>query len=254
MFIHVPRCCIIVCRECGIGLVKARLKTHIDAHHKHLPVTVRKAVVEAARDIEDLAESEEDVVYPAPESEPVPGLAVRRDGWMCTASKADGSSCGWVFQQVKDMQKHCRKHHQRVSTRKRGRVRLGHNEGEADPMWVGGVCYQKFNRAGRLGRLFPVNATANREQAGEEGEEEGEAEDVAIKQRLEASFRETAKMLEEADREANARIEPDNNRYVTHAWLNRVGWARHLAGLDRDWLSAQIQRPKKSEKALARVC
>lgn len=96
--------------------------------------------MEAARDIDELAEDEEEVEYPTPESEPVPGLAVRRDGWMCAASTADGLLCRCVLQHVKDMQKHCRKHHQWTNPRKRGRVPPGQRV-EADPMWVGGVCY-----------------------------------------------------------------------------------------------------------------
>lgn len=91
IFILVPRCRIAVCRECSTGLVKARFKTHFNSHNKDLSVATRKAVVEAAKDIEELAEGEEDIVYPVPESEPVPGLAVRRDGWICTACTADGS-------------------------------------------------------------------------------------------------------------------------------------------------------------------
>lgn len=88
IFILVPRCRLAVCSECSIQLVKARFKTHLNAHHKHLSVATRKAVVKAAKDMEELAEGEEDiVVYPAPESEPVPGSAVRRDGRICTASK-----------------------------------------------------------------------------------------------------------------------------------------------------------------------
>ena len=92
IFILVPRCRLAVCRECSIGLVKARFKTHLNAHHKYLSVATRKAVVKAAKDIEELAEGEEDIVYPAPESGPVPGLAVRRDGWICTASTIATSS------------------------------------------------------------------------------------------------------------------------------------------------------------------
>lgn len=85
-------------------------------------------------------------------------------------------------------------------------------------------------------------------------DDEGVEEDRSTKRRLEAAFRETTTALDKADKDANARIEPDSNRYVTHAWLNRTGWARHLGCLDRGWLLGLIQKPKSNEKALARVC
>jgi hypothetical protein len=61
-------------------------------------------------------------------------------------------------------------------------------------------------------------------------------------------------VLDEVNKKANARIEPDHNRYVTHAWLNWTGWARHLGGLDREWLLELIQKPRRNEKALSKVC
>ena len=60
--ILVPRCRLAVCRECSIGLVKACFKTHLNAHHKCLSVATHKAVVKAAKDIEELAEGKEDIV------------------------------------------------------------------------------------------------------------------------------------------------------------------------------------------------
>jgi hypothetical protein len=61
-------------------------------------------------------------------------------------------------------------------------------------------------------------------------------------------------MLDEVDKKANAWIEPDHDRHVTHAWLNRTRWARHLGGLDREWLFELIQKPRRNEKALSKLC
>ena len=61
-------------------------------------------------------------------------------------------------------------------------------------------------------------------------------------------------MLDEVDSRVNAWIEPDENWYVTYAWLNRTGWARHLANLDCEWLLELIQKPRRNEKALSEVC
>jgi hypothetical protein len=44
------------------------------------------------------------------------------------------------------------------------------------------------------------------------------------------------------------------NRFEANPWLNRVGWAKHLAGLDREWLAETVRKPEKPERALDKVC
>lgn len=246
LFVSVPQYRIMVCKECSVGIVKAHIATHLDTKHAYLTSSTRKDITQAVELIGEVAEGEGEVVYPESASEPIAHIEVWRDGFKCTATRLDGTPCKYIRRTLQDIQSHCRTEHGWVNRRKRGRAPKG-TQVEANKMWIEGVCCQKFAHAGRLGRLFEVKETNAVVQ-------EGEEEDVRVRQRLETTFGETTAMLAEADREAHARIEPDTNRFIPHAWLNRTGWARHLAGLNRDWLLEQIQRPKKSEKALAKVC
>ena len=160
--------------------------------------------------------------------------------------EADNAPCGYIRRTVEDIQKHCCKKHGWKNPRGRGRPSSGPQQ--LGKMWIEGVHCQKFAHAGKLGRLFEVNPQEGRAEGNDDNE------GGPIKRSLEAAFGEAATALDKADKDAYARIEPDNNRYVTHAWLKRTGWAQHLGCLDRVWLMGLIRKPKRNEKALAQVC
>ncbi|KAF2176498.1 hypothetical protein K469DRAFT_813099 [Zopfia rhizophila CBS 207.26] len=176
----------------------------------------RCVVVKLIAAIRQWAESEDEVVFPEAGSRPVPHLPVLPDGIKCTASD-NGKMCGYIRRGLKHIQEHCREEHRWENSRIRGRPRNGPQE-LPSTMWMEGVHCQKFQGAGRLGRLFERS--------------------------LEMVFTQATEALERANRKAIDEIRADTNRFEVHKWLNRVGWARHLKGLDRG----------KKEKALDKVC
>jgi len=232
IFIHFPQYRVIICKECGSAVVPAHLKTHLGTKHTYLTVKTRNCIIQAAAaQIHALAKSEEDVVYPSPTSEPVPHLTVWRDGLKCTADKQDGSQCGHIRRGLQNMQAHCREQHGWMGTRKRGRPEKGRRpeeEGEREVKpWVRDVHCQQFFKTGGFQRLFEVGARP-------EETRQLAREQVAdpIQQQVEAAFQIATAEVEKADKETESAVQPDDNRYVTNAWLNRAGWAKHLAGLD----------------------
>jgi hypothetical protein len=60
--------------------------------------------------------------------------------------------------------------------------------------------------------------------------------------------------LEELEKRKNNTIKLDTDWYEFAEWLNRVGWARHLKGLKRDWLLQMAKKPIYKEQALFEVC
>ena len=246
IFNYFPQYCVTVCKECGSGVIPAHWKTHLDNKHAYLTAKTRKNITQAASQIQGLAEREEDVIYPDPTSDPVPHLPVWHNGFKCTAAKPDGSPCRYIRRTLEDIQKHCRKEHGWKNTRKRGRPSKG-RQPEVIKMWVEGVHCQQFFKTGGFQRLFEVEA--RKEIDVNEEEEEG-----LIKRQLAATFETVTEELEKADKEANSAVQPDDNRHVPNAWLNRTGWAKHFAGLDREWLLELNRRSKRREKALAKIC
>lgn len=45
----------------------------------------------------------------------------------------------------------------------------------------------------------------------------------------------------------------DNDQYKWACWLNRAGWARHLKGLEREWLLSMVRKPTPREHALTEI-
>ncbi|KAF2187536.1 hypothetical protein K469DRAFT_725097 [Zopfia rhizophila CBS 207.26] len=181
---------------------------------KHLP----NDIVLAAAAIGEWAESEDEVVFPEAGLRPVPHLPVLPDGIKYTASD-NGKMCGYIRRGLKHIQEHYREEHR----------------------WENSVHCQKFQGTGRLGRLFKVSRKTGEDQEGR-------------LRLLEMVFTQATEALERANRKAIDEIRADTNRFEVHKWLNRVGWARHLKGLDRRWLTKLTHAPRKKEKALDKVC
>jgi hypothetical protein len=57
-----------------------------------------------------------------------------------------------------------------------------------------------------------------------------------------------------AEQERMSQIQANQDRFAFNAWLDRAGWAKHLKGLNREWLLTLTQPPARREKALDRVC
>ena len=181
IFNHFPQYRIIVCKECKSGVIPTHFKTHCDTKHKYLTAYTRRDIIQAAGQIEGLAESEKDVVYPNPTSDPVPYLPIQLDGLKCTAVKPDGSLCGYIHRGLENIQRHCRSEHSWENTRKRGRAPKG-RQLEVNKLWVEGVHCQQFFKTGGFQRLFEVEAAKSRQDQEEEG---GIG---LIERRLEATF------------------------------------------------------------------
>ncbi|KAH8688033.1 hypothetical protein GQ44DRAFT_720811, partial [Phaeosphaeriaceae sp. PMI808] len=75
-------------------------------------------------------------------------------------------------------------------------------------MWVEGVRCQKFQSAGRLGRLFEVS------QVLDEDAQDPVDEDKDIQCAVEISLTQATAALEKADEDAQARIKSDDDQHV----------------------------------------
>ncbi len=69
---------------------------------------------------------------------------------------------------------------------------------------------QKFEKTGKLGKLFEIEAQQEASQLARE--------QVAdpIQQRVKAAFQDATAKMEKADKETESAVQPDNNRYMTN--------------------------------------
>jgi hypothetical protein len=105
-------------------------------------------------------------------------------------------------------------------------------------MWTTGIVCQKFHSTSSLGRLFEVSASAS-----VEAQHVPAHPDADVRQAIGLSLTQAATQSENLEKEKNAAIQADTDRYDFNEWLNRAGWARHLKGLQRDWLLRMAQKP-----------
>jgi uncharacterized C2H2 Zn-finger protein len=227
-----------VCKSHQQGIVRSQLRTHVDTKHQELVPNTRRQIVSAVYGEASLrawAKTHSDVVYPRPASQPLPHLPVYHDGLKC-------NECAHVYRHIKRMQEHCRQEHGWVNKRQpRGRP------ASKQTMWTTKVPCQKFHNTNKLGRLFEVSATADAQPATVQP-------DADIGQAIQASFMQASQQLDALEKEKNNIIKPDSDRFEFAEWLSRAGWARHLKGLEREWLSTMAQQPTPKERALNEIC
>jgi hypothetical protein len=210
--------------------MKAQLRTHLDTKHQELVPRTQQKIISAVHQDASLqpgAIDEDDIVYPSPAFPPLPHLPVYQDGLQC-------STCGRIYRHIKRMQKHCRQQH---AWKGRNRGAAGRPAG-TNAMWTTGIVCQKFHSTSSLGRLFEVSASAS-----VEAQHVPAHPDADVRQAIGLSLTQAATQSENLEKEKNAAIQADTDRYDFNEWLNRAGWARHLKGLQRDWLLRMAQKP-----------
>jgi superfamily II DNA helicase RecQ len=257
-FIHMPEHKVIICKDCGVAPVPAFFQAHLVKNHRHFSREIHNEIIRIVRDMDGLAATADDIVYPSPTSEPIPYLSVMHGRLKCIAEGPDGLMCGRIFERTKHIQGHCRDKHGWVNTRKRGRApRSGEELVTANKLWVEDVCCQQFGKTGGFQRLFEVRMAGHQgdNEAGERREtvavDNGNG-DGRLERGLEDMFKRAAMAMEKADKKEGSSIE-EQKRYSTRRWVKRAGWDRHLGRFDRKWLLRTMREPGKKEKALERL-
>ena len=237
IFDYLPTHRIAICKRHHQGIIKSQLRTHLDTKHQDLYPRIRQDIIKSTdtdASLQNWASDADQVVFPRPDTAPLPHLLVYEDGLKCI-------ECGYIYRHVKKMQEHGRIHHSwtQSHTRRVGRP-------ATQQRWTGRVMCQKFHNTSTLGRLFEVQGAAPAELENSDDEEK----------QLRRVFAKTAAQIDSVIESRNASnvIEEDSSRWGYQTWLNRAGWKRHLKGLDRLWLLDMAQIPSYRERALRDVC
>jgi hypothetical protein len=115
-----------------------------------------------------------------------------------------------------------------------------------DVPWVANIHCQQFFKTGGFQKLFEVEAEQERIN-----EDEIEMSQLVMTQ-AERDFQSSWTEVEK-ERETKT-VDGEISRYEPNAWLNRAGWAKHLAGIERQWLMSLAWGPRDEEKGLFQAC
>jgi hypothetical protein len=248
-FRHFPEYKILVCVDCRTAVIPGQWETHIARKHPEMPKSTRKATARRNDSIGMLAATADAVVYPDRTSDRVAGLDVETDGFRCTARLAENEDeeCGKIYRRLKHIQAHCRAEHGWTNRRRPGgqtAEQLRELQQANNKPWRSGITFQQFFKTGGFQRLFEV-------KAGRQSNTNGNSLARAIKRQREEVVEEARKEKEQE------KIDGDGSRLLTNKWIRKAGWARHLAGIEREWLlkmTALPDKKKEDDQELVRAC
>jgi RecQ family ATP-dependent DNA helicase len=251
-FTHLPDFQVIICKECQHAVLPSHIDTHFTAKPQHdFEKKERQRIADAVADINGLIGNEETLrrckfPFPPSTSKPIPALAEpRNDGMQCELETA-GQVCQYICCTTYGIRKHCWEEHGWKSKKKGGRPKK-HCKTSQEVPWRTGVHCQRFFIQGHKSGYFEVQ----RPEASPESSQPGIASRT---DQFKAAKRELEEALRKAEAEERRVIKEAEEAREPNPWLRRVGWAAHLAGLDRAELREWIEMPDEEEPDLEILC
>lgn len=173
--------------------------------------------------------------------------------------KPDGLQCrvcGHVIRQIGHMQLHCKTEHGWVNDwKKGGNIKAKLQEPRQLP-WISGVWCQRLFPSRAASSWFKVKSTAdigfsiveNKPTANKEDNDEDDNQAAVLL----AALDEWDNIQEQryTDGQAMRRVEALDPKNEANSWLQRVGWTRHLEGLEVEELQQFIKAPAEDEMLL----
>jgi hypothetical protein len=143
------------------------------------------------------------------------------------------------------MQEHTWDAH-RWKSQQKGRPKKRRNQSQEVP-WQTGIHCQRFFKQGPKSGYFEVRNAEASPPSSPPGIASREDQFKAAKRELEAALRKAEEKERRCIEEADESREPN-------PWLRRVGWAAHLAGLDRSEIQQWVEMPDDEEPKLQILC
>lgn len=231
------------------------MATHLRKHHTTIPSDRRKTITKAIQDIPGIVANQAGLVgfqYPPPTVDPIPFIGQpQTDGLRC-------NECGFIVRTPQGIQRHCRKQHGWENDWRKGGNMAKRAREEREVPWTTGVRCQRFFRSRAASQWFEVGRGRERQDvAGTAETEDGETEETVTArmkevedQKIMQAHQTQAKRFEARRKQA---IQMGDEKAEPNAWLERVGWAEHLKGLDPDVMRATVGPIHEDETGLRRM-
>ena len=210
VFQHRPEYRIIVCITCRFAVVPDQVQTHLQKGHPKVSASSRRSIVQICQNLSEVARTVEEVAFPSPGEERIPGLPTYEDGMRCTAIDHAGIQCTYICRgKTFGIQKHCTESHGWVNSQKRGGHSRAKSVHSANRMWHEGQACQRFFKTGKWQRYFQVKARAREPTTSQAGQRDERAEQMLAE--MDAA-------IEAA--QSQRKIDGSANRYVANPWLS----------------------------------
>ncbi|KFY68109.1 hypothetical protein V496_01286 [Pseudogymnoascus sp. VKM F-4515 (FW-2607)] len=228
-FIHLLEFQVIICKKCKYCVLPSHIDTHFASKAHKLERNERRRIADEVAEINGLIGNEETLARRLPEE----------NALQCTLPIA-GEPCTYICCMPRQMRAHCMEEHGWKSKQK-GRPK----KGKQDVPWRSGVHCQRFFAQGPKSRFFEVQGKESQPSPQEMRSRTHQFR--TARREMEAAFRWAEEKERREIKEADEHREPN-------PWLRRVGWAAHLAGLDRGEIRGWVEMPDDDEPELQTVC
>lgn len=218
---------ILICKNHEYAIRTNQISAHLDNYHQDILPSSRKELAVYIK-----SSYTDDIRYPTEKIPPIAYLSIKKDYLKCLYLIGDNNKpCGYITSSLKNIKRHLKDNHNWTNPKKRGRARRIDNSDRASSLWQNGIFCQQFYLIGSDHRLFEVASPDTVAPASELAE-------IGTK-KLEIRLSE----LDPATRPDPAVI----SRLEPNPWLNRAGWARHLAGFDKDTIRSWTELPDSDD-------
>ena len=235
LFVRIPEYSVMVCRQCQYAVRPTQVVFHL-THSPHRIPGPHARQIQAVVDAWDPVERDpSQLVFPVVISRPIEGLAVYRDGILCTQTP----DCGYVCRSREGIRKHWRTQHSWSPYRQRGRHRA-HETEDAQ------TAIQNAMQRVTCQRFFPTRVGSHyirvtHPPSPQQPHPAREVHDARAVDRL----IEEVRGYERQDREAQRSVVQAGDLDEATPWLNRTGWIRYLQGVPRRELFHSTARPEE---------
>ena len=197
----------------------------------------REAIVGFVRELDNVAWTKDEVIYPQELVEVISGLPVFYDGFLCKWEGEDGTACpdAYICRTIRGIQEHCKEEHKWANCQKRGGNSRAKCRETVNKIWVADQDCQRFFVQGEWQRYFRVVQRR-------EGTAQGF--DPVIK-RGEAELDRRVKEIKEAREKRE--MEGNTNRFIANPWLEFTGCEEHVRKCVRQELIDSTQPAIREE-------
>ncbi|KAL7903745.1 hypothetical protein GGI35DRAFT_492304 [Trichoderma velutinum] len=225
--------------------------------HPEIPPAERCRIVSVVKGINKIIRRQSDLEnfkFPPPTTEPIPYLEPpRSDGMKCRTYPH-------IACQIQKIQAHCRKKHNWINPRKKGRQPALQPLNQDEAPWTEGVLCQRFFRSRAASCWFEVGRghthssqiksgshpdmlKGKRKQLTDDGKR---SECAEAETHLNAVLTREKQRLEENNQPAIYDQSPKNNAFASsNPWMDRTQWDQIYKGTRRDILQALIRLPNR---------
>lgn len=152
-FVYLPAYRLVICQRCRFACVADETATHLQKRHPEIPPAERCRIVSVVKGINKIIRRQSDLEnfkFPPPTTEPISYLEPpRSDGMKCR-------TCPHIACQIQKIQAHCRKKHNWINPRKKGRQPALQPLNQDEVPWTEGVLCQRFFRSRAASGWFEV--------------------------------------------------------------------------------------------------